>query len=283
VPTASVANLIDASRKRLTPAERRVADAVLSHPQHVAFGTVADLAQRAGTSGATVVRLAAKLGLDGFSALQQAVQDELAHRLRPAAERIREAAPTDVIGRALAVELDNVAGTFQGVDTAAYDAVVAALASLRTEIGVLAGEASRGLGVLLADELGMLRPRVSLLAGNDVGLARCRADLASDAVVIVIDLRRYERWVVGTATSLVAGGARIVALSDSALSPLADLAWQTFVVRAEGAGPFDSHVGTLAMANALVTGVAARLRHSAVRRLDRIEAAWHQSGALLDG
>ena len=35
------------------------------------------------------------------------------------------------------------------------------------------------------------------------------------------------------------------------------------VVAAEGAGPFDSHVGTLALGNALVTGVAGRLRHSA--------------------
>ena len=43
---------------------------------------------------------------------------------------------------------------------------------------------------------------------------------------------------------------------------------------AEGAGPFDSHVGTLALANALVTGVAARLRRPATERLDRVEAAW---------
>jgi DNA-binding MurR/RpiR family transcriptional regulator len=55
-----------------------------------------------------------------------------------------------------------------------------------------------------------------------------------------------------------------------------------FVLAAEGAGPFDSHVGTLALANALVTGVAARLRRSATDRLDRVEAAWQRAGTLTD-
>src|SRR3982750_3891451 len=70
----TVAAVIDAARSALTPAERRVADVVLTSPEAIAFGTVADLAQRAATSGATVVRLAAKLGYDGFTSLPAAVQ-----------------------------------------------------------------------------------------------------------------------------------------------------------------------------------------------------------------
>src|SRR4051795_52278 len=94
----TVAAVIDAARSALTPAERRVADVVLTSPEAIAFGTVADLAQRAATSGATVVRLAAKLGYDGFTSMQSAIQDELGQRLRPAAERIREVTPSDVLG-----------------------------------------------------------------------------------------------------------------------------------------------------------------------------------------
>ena len=60
----------------------------------------------------------------------------------------------------------------------------------------------------------------------------------------------------------------------AALSPLATVAKASFAVSAVGAGPFDSHVGTLALVNALVTGVAARLRTSATDRLDRVESAW---------
>ena len=74
----------------------------------------------------------------------------------------------------------------------------------------------------------------------------------------------------------------VIALTDSRLSPLAALASISFVVAAEGAGPFDSHVGTLALANALVTGVAARLRRPATDRLDRVESAWQTADALAD-
>lgn len=278
-----VAALIAASRQLLTPAERRVADVVLSSPQEVAFGTVADLARRAGTSGATVVRLAAKLGLDGFTALQEEVQAELAHRLRPAAERIREPQPGDVIGRAALTELDNVQGTLEGVSRDEFDHVVGLLADPERRVAVLPGEASRGVGLLLADELSMLRPGVQLLLGTEVRLAQAVAEVEPGDVVVVIDLRRYERWLLSTVALLGERGARIVALSDSALSPLADLAHHTFVVLAEGSGPFDSHVGTLALANALTSGVAGVLQATATERLDRIEAVWRATDALADG
>ncbi|MEO6158490.1 MAG: RpiR family transcriptional regulator, partial [Ilumatobacteraceae bacterium] len=62
----------------------------------------------------------------------------------------------------------------------------------------------------------------------------------------------------------------------------AALADRTLVVTAAGAGPFDSHVGTLALFNLLVAGVADRLRAAATDRLDRVEAAWQAGEALVD-
>jgi DNA-binding MurR/RpiR family transcriptional regulator len=73
-----------------------------------------------------------------------------------------------------------------------------------------------------------------------------------------------------------------VAVTDSLLSPLAAEAAVSFTVAAEGAGVFDSHVGMLALTNALVTGAAAQLRRSATDRLDAVEAAWRAAGALIE-
>jgi DNA-binding MurR/RpiR family transcriptional regulator len=80
----------------------------------------------------------------------------------------------------------------------------------------------------------------------------------------------------------VGAGATAVAVTDSLLSPLAAQAAVSFTVAAEGAGVFDSHVGTHALTNALITGAAARLRRSAAERLDAVEAAWRAAGALVD-
>jgi DNA-binding MurR/RpiR family transcriptional regulator len=66
------------------------------------------------------------------------------------------------------------------------------------------------------------------------------------------------------------------------LSPLARSADRSFVVEAAAAGPFDSHVGTLALLDLLVAEVATALRSTATERLDRLEAAWQRGDALTD-
>jgi len=267
---------------QLTPAERRVADVVLQRPQLVAFGTVAELAAEAGSGAATVVRLAGKLGYDGFTALQDAVQAELAHRLRPAAERIRQPVAADVVGRTMATELDNVQSTLESADRKAFDRAVAAMAAPTAKIAVISGEASLGIARQAVGELSLLRDGVELVVGSEVAVVRSIALLGEGDACLVIDLRRYDRWVLDAARWAGERGATLIALTDSSLSPLALLADASFTVVAASAGPFDSHVATLALLNAMVAAVADKLRSSATDRLDRIEDAWRAAGALIE-
>lgn len=266
----------------LTPAERRVAEVVLEHPQLVAFGTVADLAEQSGSGAATVVRLATKLGFDGFTALQASVQHDLARQLRPAAERIREPAATDAIANHLGLELENVRTTLSSLEEEAVTDVVAHLASTRSRVFVLSGDASQGIAAQFAGDLSALRSQVALLGGNEVTVRRQVSQLTSSDVVVMLDVRRYDRWLIDAASGARAAGVWAVAITDSLLSPLAAIADRTLVIAAAGAGPFDSHVGTLSLCNFLVAGAADRLRAAATQRLDRAEAAWQGSSALVD-
>lgn len=277
-----VSERIRSSHGDLTSAERRVAETVLAAPHTVAFGTVADLASSAGAGAATVVRLAAKLGYDGFTQLQQSVRDDLVHQLRPASERIREQTGTGVVGAHAAVELSNVQATLDQADPVAVTEVVSHLADLEHPVIVLSGDASTGVATQFVDELSLLRPAVSLLRGNEVAVRRAMGLVTDTATTIVIDLRRYDRWVLDTVTTAGERGWWIAALTDSYLSPLAAVAARTFVLGAGSVGPFDSHVGTLALLNLFVTEVAATLKDSATDRLDGIEAAWADVGALTD-
>jgi DNA-binding MurR/RpiR family transcriptional regulator len=280
---SDVATRIEEHRDLLSPAERQVAEVVLRDPEAVAFGTVARLAERAGTSGASVVRLATRLGYPGFSGLQAAVQSAIGQQLRPAVERIRAEQGDDVVSRTLRAELGNVQRTLEAVDPDAFARAVGLLADRRRAVVVVAGDAESGVGSMLATALSQVRDGVSQAAGSDVAVARQMATAGTSTVVVALDLRRYERWVVDCVARAVEAGATAVAVTDSLLSPLARRAAVTFTVAAEGAGVFDSHVGTLALANALVTGAAARLRRSATDRLDAVESAWRSAGALLDG
>jgi DNA-binding MurR/RpiR family transcriptional regulator len=279
---SDVASRIEEHRAQLSPAERQVAEVVLRHPETVAFGTVARVAAHAGTSGASVVRFATRLGFDGFSSLQSAVQSAIGQQLRPAAERIRSEHGSEVVSRTLRAELDNVQRTLAAVDPASFTSAVRLIADRRRQVCVVAGDAETGVGNMFATALSLVRDGVSQAAGSDVAVARQLASCGTGTVVVAIDLRRYERWVVEHVGRAVAAGATAVAVTDSLLSPLAAQATVSFTVSAEGAGVFDSHVGTLALTNALVTGAAARLRRSAADRLDAVEAAWRAAGALVE-
>ena len=74
----------------------------------------------------------------------------------------------------------------------------------------------------------------------------------------------------------------MVAVTDSVLSPLASVADHAYLVAAESPGPFDSHVGTLALLDVLVVGVAGADRDRATERLDRQESLWLATDALID-
>ena len=112
---------------------------------------------------------------------------------------------------------------------------------------------------------------LAAITGTLLAVARQLERNERGDVVLVLEVRRYERWVVD-ALDAARERAAVVAITDSVVAPVADGAKATFVVDAAGPGPFDSHVAALALGNALVAEVAARLRRTATPRLDAVEA-----------
>ena len=277
-----VLDLIADAANRFTPSERRVAEAVMADPKVVAFGTVAQLAESSGSSGPTVLRFAAKLGFDGFVELQASVQEEIADQLRPATQRIRERPLSDVIGRTLAADLDNVRAPLGEVEALDFRTAVDLLSDRRRQVFVIASEVSGGAGRLLAGQLDLLRDGVHEITGTAVKISRELVRIEPDDVVVVVDHRRYERWVLEATARAADTGATLIALTDGRLSPLAERAAITFVIAARGVGPFDSAVGAMSLVHALIAAVAARLRRSATGRLDAVEASWRAGTDLVE-
>lgn len=265
----------------LSPAQASVARLVDEAPSVVAFGTVAAVAEEAGTSPQTVLRLAARLGHDGFPGLQDEVRRELVARLPPAASRIRQRPGADLRGEVAAADAANLAVSLD-VDPGAVTAAVDLLADVGRSVAVLAADSWVGVGALFAGHLSQLRDDVRVLDGPVPRVARQIAMLGADDVVIALDVRRYERWVIEAAEQAVANGVELLAVSDGPTSPLFAAAAHRFVVGVGSPGPFESATGVVALLHLLVTETAARLRDDAGGRLDAVERAWLDRGALLD-
>jgi DNA-binding MurR/RpiR family transcriptional regulator len=275
-PENSTLDLVAAVSGELTPTERRIAEAVLAEPTLLAFGTVSDLADRVGTSRPSIVRFANKLGFHGYTLLQQHVRSNLSQQLSRPSERIRQddntAPPVrDVINGGIASVLD-----------AFEDGRVAELAApvvQAEKVWILSGETSQAGAHALYSGLSMVRPRVRTLEEHAIGTDL--SDAGPQDVAVVFDFFRYRRQVVTATRVLANAGVRIVAISDSALSPLVELADSWCQIEVPAIGPFDSSAPIVVLCELLVAKVAQELKDDAKNRIDRIEALWEDTEAFL--
>lgn len=272
----STKDLVAAVSSELTPTERRIAEAVLAEPTLLAFGTVSDLASHVGTSRPTIVRFANTLGFEGYTQLQQHVQNDLSHQLARPSERIRHDRE-----RALPVRVavnNAIASVFRVLEGEHISALCAPLVEARN-VWILSGETSQAGAHALQSGLSMVRAGVHSLHEHTYGTDLSDA-LPGDAAV-VIDFFRYRRQVTHTARVLAETGVTVVAVTDSPLSPLAELADVWCEIEVPAVGPFDSSVPAVAMAELLVAKVAKELQQDATARIDRIEALWEKTEAFL--
>ena len=272
----STLDLVAAASGELTPTERRIAEAVLAEPTLLAFGTVSDLANHVGTSRPSIVRFANKLGFQGYTLLQQHVRSGLSQQLSRPSERIRQDDNTAAPVRGL------IDGGISSVLDAFEDGRVAELAEpvVRAEkVWILSGETSQAGAHALYSGLSMVRPRVRALEEHSFGTDL--SDAGPQDVAVVFDFFRYRRQVVTATRVLANAGVSIIAITDSPLSPLVELADSWCQIEVPAIGPFDSSAPIVVMCELLVARVAQELKDDAKNRIDRIEALWEETEAFV--
>lgn len=273
---ASTLDLVAAASSKLTPTQRRIAEAVLAEPTLLAFGTVSDLADRVGTSRPSIVRFATKLGFDGYTELQQHVRSDLSHNLSRPSERIRSAGDA-VIPARVAID-DAIASVFDVLESGRLKDMVKPVVRAKS-VWVLSGETSQAGAHALHSGLSMVRPGVRVLDEQTYGTDL--SDAGSRDVAVVFDFHRYRRQVSIATRALASAGVRVVAVTDSPFSPLVEFADTWVQIEVPPVGPFDSSVPVVAMCELLVAEVAKELFEGATDRIDRIEALWEKTEAFL--
>ncbi len=272
----STPDLVAAVSGELTPTERRIAREVLAEPTLLAFGTVSDLACRVGTSRPSIVRFANKLGFDGYTQLQRHVRSDLSHRLTRPSERIRHDDET-VPGARSAMD-SAIASVFEAVEGGRLTELAGAI--VRAEnVWILSGETSRAGAHAFYSGLSMVRPGVRILETHSMSTDLSGA--GSGDAAVVFDFSRYRRQVITATRVLANAGAAVVAITDSPLSPLVELADTWCEIEVPAIGPFDSSAPVVAIAELLVSQVAKDLHNEATVRIDRIEALWEKTEVFL--
>lgn len=273
----STSDLVGAVSSELTAAERRIAEAVLAEPTLLAFGTVSDLASRVGTSRPTIVRFANKLGFNGYSQLQRHVRVDMSHRLARPSERIRHDKEDPPRAR-VALE-GSIATVFDALEGERIAELAEPIVRSKN-VWILSGETSRAGAHAFHSGLSMVRQGVRSLEEHSLGTDL--SDAGPGDAVVVFDFFRYRRHVVNATRVFADAGVAVVAITDSPLSPLVELADTWCEIEVPAIGPFDSSVPIVAIAELLVSRVAKVLQDDATARIDRIEALWEETEVFLN-
>jgi len=257
--------------------EKDVAREVLRDYPISALTTVAGLAERSGVSTATVLRLVQRLGLDGYSAFQDAIKVDLDRLLHSPSDRLTAFQETEdkdrpFLHRMLERSAGNLTASYDAVVEADFRQIVDLIADPKRRIYCVGGRYSHHIVGLLVDYLGVLRDGVQMVAGQPDVWSRYLLEIDGRAVVIVADIRRYQRTVQRFARLAAKRGARVIVLSDPWAEP-ADFA-ADHLIRLPTASPslMDSYTALLVFAEAIVGALAERLGPALQDRLAECEA-----------
>lgn len=252
---------------------RQIAEYALQHPNEVALGTVSALSKKIGVQPSAMVRFANSLGYSGFTDMQQVFRARLVNAATPS-YRERIAALRSRGGRRTVEDPSSILAQFIEDDVAALEGLYRAipednllqaidiLAAANT-IYVMAQGRSFTVGYYLDYALARLDVPCRLFDGVG-GLIhqRTRVVSASDALV-VISFKDYAPETVRVGRDLAARGVPVVAITDTALAPVASFADVTFEVGEGKHRLFRSLAAPLCLAQTLVVALGHRLTEQA--------------------
>src|SRR5437764_7261291 len=223
-PVADSATPLAAVRshyRELPEAEARIAAAVLDDPVLVTSESVGDLAARAGTSTATVVRLCRRIGFDGFYRFKIALAHEVGMNRHFGHPEIGSNDQVSVLQSAMVADAQEIAGAVSLVPADAFAAAVEAIVSA-TDV-LFAGVGTSGplaqLGALRFLVLGVHATAVQDVQAQDLAARLLRPGSAC----VLISHTGSSKETVAIAKSARAAGASTIAITSFARSPLAQV------------------------------------------------------------
>jgi len=279
---ARVGEVVRLRLDSLSPAERRLARALLASYPIAGLESVARFAERAGVSPPTVTRFITKLGFKGYPEFQESLRHEVQARLSSPLTRYREEPKRDsAVNDSLAVAAHNLKATLDLLSDRDVKEAVVLLADVRRRVMVLGGRVSATLARYLASQLHLLRPGIGLVDTERSAPAQQLIDMRKTDVLAVFDYRRYQPDTIECARVAAARGCDVILFTDPWLSPASAFARQVLVTSVETAGPFDSLVGAMAVVEAVISAVLRQLGPRAQQRMQSLERL--RAGDVLGG
>ena len=252
---------------RLTPTQRRIAQCLVQHAPRAAYLSAAEVAELAGVSQPSVTRFAMALGYSGYPALRRELRDLTGDGTAPTTvER-------NPMQRAIQAETEHLQRL--GDQLGRLDDVrrAAELLVASRPLPVLGLRAAAPLAGYFGYFAAKVHPDVRVLdAGGTTLLDRLdQARAAGAGAMLAMVLPRYPRESLEAVLAARAAGYAVVAITDSAVSPVAEAADVVLPAAVGTQLVFDLHTGPMAMAMVLLQAMCDADPEPAQHRLEDFE------------
>lgn len=268
--------MIQVKFPRLSKGQKLIAEYILKHYDKAAFMTAAKLGTSVGVSESTVVRFANELGFSGYPKLQKALQELIKNKLTTV-QRIELSnnfiSVESALKGVLKSDMENLRVTLEKIDYKTFDQVVNNIFEAK-RIYIIGLRSSTALAEFLGFYLNLILDNVKVVAYGVSDIFEQMINISKDDLVIGIGFPRYAARTIESLTYAHSKGTKVVAITDSLLSPLAANADYTLIAQSNMASFVDSLVAPLSIINALIIAVGLREKEKISSIFTDLEDIW---------
>ena len=263
--------------------QKRIAAYILSDYDKAAFMTASKLGKLVDVSESTVVRFAFELGYDGYPAMQRALQELVRSKLT-SIQRIQTSNDrlfsSDVVASVLQMDMEKIRMAIDEVDRSAFTSVVDKLMGAR-HIYILGVRSSSFLAGYLHFYLHLIFENVTLVTSNSAGdILESTLRIGPGDLLVGISFPRYSKATVKGVQFARDRGADVVAITDSAMSPLSPMASAVLMAHSDMISFVDSLVAPFSLLNAIIVAAGHRKDADISQIFNRLEGIWDEYGVF---
>lgn len=280
VPSADWAEIQDRIKARYPEMSKRlqeVAGFVLHNPQSVAFETIATIAEQISVPPSTLIRFASTLDLSGFNELKSIVKDDMMDKTSDYTSRIRLSRDDsnwqvdELLPRFAKANRDSMRHLEESVSRDDIRKAVDMMAKAR-HIFVLGNGRAFTVANYLHYALNHIEKKVFLITGLGGTYREQMSNIERGDLLLAVSFSPYLSNTCELASGAANRGITVLSITDSPLSPLANISKHSFVVHEARVDTFRSLTASLVLSQVLTITLADQM--SLDLRSDRYDNNW---------
>jgi DNA-binding MurR/RpiR family transcriptional regulator len=273
---------INHKQAKLSKGKSRLANYILENYDKAAFMTASKLGKTVDVSESTVVRFAYSLGYNGYPDLQRSLQELIRNKLT-SVQRVQLAFDLNqdkVCETILRSDLNNIRYTIDSIDKEAFNSIVREIGKANN-IYIIGLRSASLLAKFLSYYLGFMLGNVRIADEPMNSALEQLISIGEGDLCIGISFPRYSTRTIECMNYAKENGAKLIAITDSRESPLAEMSDLSLIARSDMVSFADSLVAPLSVINALIVAVSIDQRNKVSPKLNKLEAIWKSQGVYV--